>query len=59
MKKKGYHTAVRAAVGGFGMSVENAKAGRKKNFAYCTKEDTFSTKLNITKPFFIFDRSDE
>ena len=40
MKKKGYHTAARAAVGGFGMSVQNAKAGRKKNFAYCTKEDT-------------------
>ena len=40
LKKRGFHTAVRKAVGGFGMSVQNAKAGRKKNFAYCTKEDT-------------------
>lgn len=48
MKKKGYHTAVRAAVGGFGMTVQNAKSGRKKNFAYCTKEDT-----RVAGPWFI------
>ena len=48
MKKKGYHTAVRSAVGGFGMSVQNAKAGRKKNFAYCTKEDT-----RVAGPWFV------
>ena len=40
MKKRCFHTAVRSAVGGYGMRVENAKARRKKNFAYCTKDDT-------------------
>lgn len=48
LKKRGYHTAVRKAVGGFGMRVENAKAGRKKNFAYCTKEDT-----RVAGPWFV------
>ena len=48
MKKKGYHTAVRAALGGFGVCLFNAKSGRKKNFAYCTKDDT-----RVAGPWFI------
>ena len=30
------------------MRVENAKAGRKKNFAYCTKDDT-----RVAGPWFV------
>ena len=48
LKKRGFHTAVRKAVGGFGMSVQKANANRKKNFDYCTKNDT-----RVAGPWFV------
>ena len=48
MKKRGFHTAVRKAIGNVGAALFNAKAGRKKNFAYCTKEDT-----RVAGPWFV------
>ena len=48
LKKRGFHTAVRKAVGGFGMSVQKANANRKKDFAYRTKDDT-----RVAGPWFV------